>query len=357
MFLISFGFLSSLYKGVVVLGIALAIALKIPTVGLLIATLYCGNLLRGTISTLRLQLRKIETRSMRVRATLIASLASCGIIGFLFAIPVPHSARLLGVVGNKQEQVVHAGSSGFLVAAHARDGDKVQAGDVLCQLDNQGLTTTLTVQQQKIREIQVQQNDAIQTSPVEATMLGGQLKQAMQEYGDLQSSVDRMSVTATISGSLVNAEPLSVLGQFVQQGQPLGTICQGNWVVRTVASSADFSVARPQVDDLVRIRFLADSSQIVEGTIVQVAGAGQSKIEQLSLTHLGGGNIAVADDTLEAAQPYFQILIELSPSPEVDASLRHGMTGWIQFSKTRECFGPMMYRRALTLLNQLRLSR
>lgn len=356
-FLIAFGLLSSLYKGLVVLGIALAIAFKIPTVGLLIASAYCLSLVRRTIGTLRQEIRRIASWRMRARAAVISLVACVGILGFLLTIPVPHSARVLGVVGSEVEQVVHAGASGFLLTADVQEGDPVHAGQSLCLLDNRQLLTSMVVHEQKIHELKVQQQDLLRRSPAEAAMLGEQIKQAEHDYEETRAAVDKMVVTAPTSGRLIDAEPIAVSGQFIRRGEPLGTIVDGGWVVRTVATAEDFSAARPTVGDPVRIRFLAAANHVVAGRVVQVAGTGRSRIDELSLTHLGGGTIAVEGETLEAAQPYFQILIELDPSGETKAMLRQGMRGWIQFSKKRQCFGPLLYRRGLSLLHQLQLAR
>ena len=65
------------------------------------------------------------------------------------------------------------------------------------------------------------------------------------------------------------------------------------------------------------------------GRIVRAMPVGSKKIEQVALTQLGGGDIAVSQDMM-ASESFFEVIIELEPFG--DTQPRLGMTGIVNLS-------------------------
>ena len=146
-----------------------------------------------------------------------------------------------------------------------------------------------------------------------------------------------------------DANPRS--GRFIQEGDAIATIASGDWIVRAPVTAEQIADARPFVGQKVRVRLLGQTSRELAGTVTDVAEIGSAKIVPRSLTQLGGGTVAVAPDTLTAAEPYFEIIVRLD---DAAARLPHGATALVNLHARPQTIGSQLHRSALRFLNKLR---
>ena len=81
-----------------------------------------------------------------------------------------------------------------------------------------------------------------------------------------------------------------------------------------------------------------------------MAPAGTRTVELQSLTQAAGGDIPVDDGSLEADQPYFEVVVELA---EPDSRLRHGMTSHVQLAAAAEPLGVSGLRGLTRIINRI----
>ena len=74
-------------------------------------------------------------------------------------------------------------------------------------------------------------------------------------------------------------------------------------------------------------------------------------VDAPALTQLGGGKIAVDPDTMEATEPFFEVIVDLPGVLEGDLS--HTMTGVTRFSGRSEPIATRASRRLIRFLNKL----
>jgi hypothetical protein len=141
---------------------------------------------------------------------------------------------------------------------------------------------------------------------------------------------------------------------LVRKGEPLATVSAGCWVVRAIATQETVARAKPARGDVVDIRLTGHSGPLFHGRVIQLSDAGSRQVHARSLTHLAGGSIAVAEESMQAEEPYFEMKIAIDGAP--DEVLRHGMTAVAVFSGGRVPLGLQLYRRTLQFLNQLRMA-
>ena len=140
----------------------------------------------------------------------------------------------------------------------------------------------------------------------------------------------------------------------MRQGEPIATLGAGRWQIKALVNGESLADALPELGDMVYVRLVGHAGRTYQARITQIGRAGQRKIDQTALTLAGGGEIAVAETTMEAESPYFELTIELVE--DVDSVLHHGMTALVQFSGARSSIAANLYRRTLRLLNHLRVA-
>ena len=125
----------------------------------------------------------------------------------------------------------------------------------------------------------------------------------------------------------------------------------GHWQIRTLLTEEQMADVHPAPGDRVEVRMAACPSFVFGGVVSRVASAGSRTIPVESLTHLGGGNIAVNPLTLQAGQSHFEVTIDL-PDGGTDA-LGHGMTGRVRFRAGSDSIGTLAVRRLIRFANSL----
>ncbi len=349
-----FGIASSLYKVIVVFGIAITIAFKIPAAGLAIALLYVGSSIRQYGTKLINKVAALDSAIARRRAMGAIGLSIGSLVSVLCFFPVSSSLEALGVVTRQEERIVHAGASGFLIHSEVADGTSVERGTVLCQLENIDVVTALERKEAEISQLRIQLQDELNSDVQTASAIAGTLEQALREQADLKAERDRLLVRAPIDGILIDTDRLDETGRFVHKGEPLASVSDGRWIVKVMVTAEHLSSTAPREGDTVSIRMIGQSKQLFRGKVLEVAKTGSKTIDQPALTHAGGGTIAVSTDNQEAEQPFFEISVMIDG---VDATqFKYGMTALVQFEADRTPVGAFLYRRGLRILNQLRLA-
>ena len=351
--LILFGICCSLYKVVVVFGISMLIALKVPALGAAIAALYVGNTIRRQGYRLVLYVAGLESRPQRYRAV-AATVIMAGItVGAITFVPGSGSRTTPGLMEREHQYMIRAGVSGFLTQVEVKEGDPIDAGDLICRLENVDVAGAVERTEAQLAERRLQlQRDVVDLHA--ASLTNQAIEKIRHEHERNEAKFRELEVRAPAAGDITDLEVFKEVGQFVRKGTQIATLCQGAWLVTTLVTADDFSQASPEIGDVVTVRLADLAHEEYEGQIISVAMAGSQVITHDALTHLGGGAISVTRDTKEAQQPFFQIVVALTGP--TDVSFRLGMSAWVRFPSARMSIGMHLYRRGLTLLNQLRLA-
>jgi putative peptide zinc metalloprotease protein len=353
--LCAFGMASACYKVLLIVGICGILALKIPVVGLGIGVSYVGAT-AWSIGTrfLRYVRYAEDVAPVRRRALAVTAVALLLCTASVLLIPTPGSIQTLGVVQQRDDRVVRATGTGFLRESKAVVGEEVSPEDVLCTLENFEITSALVRKAAEIAQLRAELYRSLLSDPIKAAANAQHLARAEREADDLRRLSEAQTVRSPIAGRITEAGGLEVVGRLVRKGEPLAKVSAGPWVVQAVANEETFSQSRLGLGEGVEVRLVGQAQSAFQGQVIRLARAGSRKIDAPSLTHLGGGSIAVAEQTLEAQEPFFQLTIALFDAG--DAPLRHGMTGIAVLPGGRSPLALHLYRRTLQFLDRLRMA-
>lgn len=348
-----FGIATVSYKTLVLLGISMIIATKIPAIGLVVAVVFAGSTLwQLTAKLVRYLLTSPEVRSVWYRACISVALVVCGIIGLLLFVPVPGRVRAVGTLACKEDRTIRARSSGFLARESDCVGETVKSGTLLGTLENIDIVSAVQKKRAKIDQLQVRLHYEISDNRRAAAATQEKISKAYRELDQLRRDRDGLEVRSPIRGRITRADGLRHEGRFIRKGEPLAIVSAGPWIVTAVANSQDLTYSPPKVGQQVAVRLAGKGRDTLQGTVVRIARAGSRKIADPALTQVGGGQIAVSPDTLEAEEPFFRVTILLDK--HTDRPLRHGMTAFVIFGGKRPTIGTYLHRHGLLLLNKLR---
>lgn len=353
-----FGIACMLYSVTVSLGIATLLTLSVPIVGPVIAFFVSG------IPVLRLLQKWVlyvgqskELAPVRTRAITVASSLAVAILIGILAIPIPGNIQSLGIVHRKEEQSVRASVNGFLVSAPINHSSEIAADELLYKMENPELLVQRAELKSQIQQfnIQLQSKLDLDSRQSEQTLL--QLETAQKQLSHLESKINKLQLVSNMSGEFMLPAEAPKKGKFVHQGEELGSVCRGPWIVHSMLTADQWTSVEAMKDKQVRITLVGATEHCLTGKIISGAIAGTKKIEEAALTHTGGGDIAVSPDML-ANENFFDVVVEIdedSVKPKV-TPLKIGMSSMVQLQSTPETLGRILVRRALRLINQIRQS-
>lgn len=351
-----FGLACMVYQVTVSLGIAALLILAVPTVGPLIAAFVSGlpvvRLLQKwyLFITKSKELEPVRTRAIAVSCSLTAVIA----IG-IFVIPIPGTVQSLGIVHRFEEQSIRATVSGFLVSAPIPAQHRIGENEVLYRLENPELQVQRSDLEAQIQQLSIQVQSQLSDDLRIAEQTHLQLESTKKQLEHLRSKLKQLDMTANFDGEFEYPNERPRQGKFVHQGEQLGSVCRGPWVVRAKLTAEQWSSIQSQKEKPVSIQLVGSMDHVLTGRIIKEASAGSKKIEEVALTHTGGGNIAVSGD-MTASENFFDVIVEIDEASlkSIDQKLKIGMSSNLSFRSSPEPVAAALFRKGLRLINQVR---
>ena len=354
----AFGLACMIYGVTVAIGIATLLILAVPIVGPVIAFFVSG------LPVVRLVQKWVmyvacskELESVRVRAVCVASGLTVAILVGIFAIPISGDVESLGIVHRKEEQSVRASVSGFLVSTRTESAALVEPNQVLYRLENSELEVQRSEIQSLVQQLNIQLQNQLNVPGKQSEQIQLQLANARHQLEHIALQIARLDLSAQNAGEFIPPPESPKKGKFVRQGEVLGSICRGPWIVHVMLTADQWSSIESVRDKSVGIKLVGNTKQSLTGRIVSGDIAGTKKIEEAALTHSGGGNIAVSQDML-ATENFFDVVIEIDADSvdKLDRPIKVGMSSIVHLQSEPETVGSILMRRGVRLVNQIRQS-
>lgn len=217
---------------------------------------------------------------------LVATLAVLGLLWFCFGTR-PYQVTLSARLVPAQQRHLAAPFEAILGSVNVKPGDRVQAGDVLCQFDQRALALTYTeLQAQRALHEREYLRALADDKPVDAQLADANRRLAETQLALCAERLDRATVRAPFDGIVVAGDIEHMVGSVVPQGTPLLVVApQGAWELELDAPqgvAGDIaagrhgrfaSAARPESPQRFTLTRVQPGAQLREGRSVFVARA------------------------------------------------------------------------------------
>ena len=328
--LTSYGAMSFVYRMLVVLlvleyvadqwlllGVVFAITTFIMLVVLPGAKLF-GHLAGPAVS---------RNRTRAIVATLVGLLIP---VLFIAMLPWRNAIRAPGVIESVSANSVTPGMAGRLVALHARNGDRVKAGQLIAELDNPELDFEIRSSRHQLIEAELLRNQALANTPADVQPLQRRISMLSERLVELEFRRAQLTVTARHDGTFVAPKARERLGSWVSRGEPLGEVVDLDslrFVAVVTQQQADELFASKIVSVAVRLNGQVDRE--VQSTEFNVLPYQRQRLASAALGWTAGGSIPVKQDDQRgdlAADPFFELRVRLDPNTPELLTL-NGLTG------------------------------
>ncbi len=351
--LTSFGICASLYRVLVMIGIAAMIATKLFMVGVVVGAAMLLKVFGGAaVGAIRYLWRSEETAPVRLRAIGVSLILLVGVPLGVAHIPITTGVEARAVMVTRDQATIHAEVAGFIERIEVQPGDEVAAGQPLLVLADDAVAEQYARAESRLEAAMIRHDALVVEDPAAAAEVAMELQQLERDLHFATTKRDALVIRAPRAGSVVQSPPPGDTGRYATRGEPLVVLAAGPWQVKALIRETEFSVAEVKSGDRVEFRPQSAADRPLHGHVTSVVPAGLRELAPSPLTHAGGGSIVVDPLTGRTKVPYFQIVATLDvPDAAFTAT---NLTGAIRFGAERTPIGLHLYRRLLRFADLLR---
>ncbi len=330
------------YRIVIFTGIILFIATKFFFVGVLLACWALFNMfLLPIIKSIKFLLVAPSLRHGRIKANLIAIILLGGVLATVALMPVPLSTIVEGVIWIPDKSFVRANTNGFVERFIAEPGTNVSPGDPLIQCSDPILPVRIKVLKLRLEELGALHDASLVNDRVKAAIVKEEMGIITAKLEDALARAAELTITSSTNGIFTVEKPKDLPGRFLQRGELVGYVLNpSETTAQVVVSQSNVDFVRNKTKS-VSVRLPEKISETLPAVLLREIPAATSKLPSLTLSQLGGGEIALDPRQAMGAQAYQRVFLFDIKLPSYEGLYNVGGRIYVRFDHGRE---PLVWR-------------
>ena len=330
------------YRLFIYTSIVLFIASKFFFVGVLLACWALFNMfILPIIKSIKFLLVSPTLRHGRIKANLIAIIILGGIIALVTAVPIPLGTMAEGVLWIPEKSFVRANTNGFVERLIAEPGTNVRPGDPLIQCSDPILPVQIKVLELRLEELGALYDANLVKDRVKAEIVKEEIGIITAKLEDTLARAAELTISSTTNGIFTVERPQDLPGRFLQRGELVGYVLNpSETTAQVVVSQSNVDLVRNKTKS-VSVRLPEKIAETLPAVLLREVPAATSKLPSLTLSQLGGGEIALDPRQVLGVQAYQRIFLFDIILPSFKGLYNVGGRIYVRFDHGRE---PLVWR-------------
>jgi len=248
------------------------------------------------------------------------------------------------IVDYSNKDDIHAKLAGFVSEVLVEDGETVKEGQAVLRLVNPELRSEYGQLSQQLRKISVQRRSLLLDRKItELQALDDRITSIRSQLAVKKEKLDNLFVKAQLDGAIFLNSRFSAIGQFVSEGEKLGTIAGiGRNKVYSLFHQRHFGQLEGKQGQATRV---AIGEKLVNGVINRITPNASKEVNYPELTTVGGGSISVfssqdgSSNGLQLLDAHFKVEIDIIG----DEQFKPGQTGIAEVQGNSTSIGKYWY--------------
>ena len=303
--------------------------------GLLGAALLGWQLLLRPAVRLLKQLRQAALAGAgTARRWRFIALGGTALLVLALGVPVPQGVLVQGVIWPADRAQLRADEDGFVHVVHVADGAVVEAGELILELANPGLSARLERQQARVDALETELFNALPGEGAGKGNASAELDAAQAELVRLTERVAALDVRAGSAGRVALPNAGDLAGQFAKRGRLFGQILGNEPGLARLALPEAEAHKLQQAQAAVSVRLASDRSLAMPGTLLRNSLAATLQLPSAALSARHGGSIPTdpkEGDDLKPLQPVVLLDVQLDSRADAGGMARIGERAWVRF--------------------------
>lgn len=289
-----YGVLAIPYRIFISLFIALYLSSKFFFLGVLLALLVIAQqivtpLIKGFINTHGQAVK--QDQQVRFWGVYVGAILLVILLGVVMQFQ--YSTTLSGVVVLNESQQLKTNQSGFIRQVFVSNGEQVQSGQVLLEIDNPELVNTLAALRVDIEELTARYDQIRAKDVLQAADIYDQRVAVENELAEVTKQAAHLMLTAPGEGVFVQPRRDDLQGSYYNRGDVIGLIYDHSPVIVTaIVDQIDIEKIRDNLSHI-SVMFKIEPGTVYTGTLMQVIPAASDQLPTRFLGSLKGGDVLV----------------------------------------------------------------
>lgn len=291
--LAAYGVLSTIYRVLVTVAIALFIAGQFFFVGVVLALWAVATMaLLPVFKSIKHILTSPQLRRQRRRVLGVSGAFLAVAFALLFLAPAPFRTVVEGVAWLPQSALVRTGHEGFVERLVAVPGQRVRAGELLLELTNPALAAAEKVTEAKVAELEATFWHGMTQDRSHAAIARDQLEAERSALVAVREQKALLSVRALADGVFTLPRQHDLQGRYFGRGELIGYVIDKPELVARVVVAQDDADAVRSATRAVQVRLAHLPQRVLTGHVQREVPAGAEYLPSLALSTQGGGQLA-----------------------------------------------------------------
>ncbi|WP_044408951.1 PqqD family peptide modification chaperone [Thiomicrospira microaerophila] len=252
---------------------------------------------------------KLQTN--RSRAWLMSMGALALLFGSFLFLPMPYSLKAPGVIQSVNHTLVYAQSGGRLMEIRVRDGEFVQAGQVLVRFEDEELIQDQAIAQAQLEETRWMLRSALQASAGYILPLQQRETALSNRIDELAFRLSQLEVRAPHDGIWVSNQLNERRQSFFSRGEWVGEVINPSDLrfVAVVTQEMASNLFQTELEQA-QIRIRGNTAHTWETARIQFIPFQKQELPSMALGWDGGGRIMTTRNEaghVVAVEPFFEI--------------------------------------------------
>lgn len=229
--------------------------------------------------------------------------SALGMTLLVLLVPWRSSVEIPALLEASRTSALHAPVAARLKAVHVTDGQSVESGQLLLELDSPDLDSRLSIVRREIDilQLQLRRQSARSETAADAGILEQRLAEAVAEYRGLAAQRERLQLRAPQAGVVRDLQRDLSVNRWLHPAEPLARIVEPGLRLRGYLAEENLWRIEPGSEGRFITDDLARPALKVRLDEVDATGVAYLELEALSSDH--GGPIAVRRDAQHRAEP------------------------------------------------------
>jgi putative peptide zinc metalloprotease protein len=269
------------------------------------------------------------------------ALGGSAALALALLLPLPQRTLVQGVIWPPDQAQLRADEDGFVAAVLAGDGQLVQPGDPVLQLDNPNLASNQERQQARVTALETElfhalPGDGATAGNARAGDARAELAAAQAELARLDERVAALTVRAGAAGRVALPQAADLSGQFVRRGRLLGQVIGNEPATVRVALPESEATDLRGVVRAVSVQLSSAPGATHGAALLRDSIGAVMQLPSAALSARHGGDVQTdprdADD-LKPLQPVVLLDVALDARPQAQdgGGERIGERAWVRF--------------------------
>lgn len=348
-----YGVLSTIYRMLVTVAIALFIASEFFFVGVLLALWAVAAMaILPVVKSIRHVAGSTRLRQHRPRVLAVSIGSTLALAALLFVVPAPFYTVGEGVVWLPQSATVRAGHDGFVERLVATSGASVKAGDLLIQARNPALEAQQAVSRARLAELEAIHRAQAIIDRSQAAVVQDQIDAEREALRTLDQRMELLLVRSGVGGIFTLTRPHDMAGRYYRQGEVLGyVIDRPQLVARAVVAQDSVDAVRASTTR-VSVRLAHQPDVVRDALVAREVPAADEYLPSRVLATDGGGQLATDPRDTKGARTLertFQFDVAVAAQASEDLRVFYGERVHTRFEHPPQPLGIQWYRQVRRL--------